>query len=74
MQKWVKIPDVFLKNHLIFLVYKQSDPMDYFLLDAKTGELRTARPLDRESLPDATGIIVLSVRVRILIQRIKLLD
>lgn len=41
--------------------------MDYFLLDAKTGELRTARPLDRESLPGATGIIVLSVRVSILI-------
>lgn len=40
-----------------------SDPMDYFLLDAKTGELHTARPLDREALPDATGIIVLTVRV-----------
>lgn len=37
--------------------------MDYFLLDAKTGELHTARPLDREALPDATGLIVLSVRV-----------
>lgn len=39
------------------------DPMDYFLLDAKTGELHTARPLDREALPDATGLIVLTVRV-----------
>lgn len=37
--------------------------MDYFLLDPKTGELHTARPLDREALPDATGIIVLTVRV-----------
>lgn len=41
------------------------DPMDYFLLNSKTGQLHTARPLDRESLPDATGIIVLTVRVRI---------
>lgn len=39
--------------------------MDYFLLNATTGELRTARPLDREILPDATGIITLSVRVRV---------
>lgn len=38
--------------------------MDYFLLNATTGELHTARPLDREILPDATGIITLSVRVR----------
>lgn len=41
--------------------------MDYFLLDAKTGELHTARPLDREALPDATGIIILTIRVCILI-------
>lgn len=39
------------------------DPMDYFLLDSKTGELRTARPLDKEALPDATGLVVLTVRV-----------
>lgn len=37
--------------------------MDYFLLDAKSGELRTARPLDKEALPDATGLVVLTVRV-----------
>lgn len=37
--------------------------MDYFLLDAKSGELHTARPLDREALSDATGIIILTVRV-----------
>lgn len=46
----------------------QLDPMDYFLLDSKTGELHTARPLDREALPDATGIIVLTVRVCILMK------
>lgn len=38
--------------------------MDYFLLDRNTGELRTARPLDKEALPDATGLIALSVRAR----------
>lgn len=38
--------------------------MEYFLLDSKTGELRTAKPLDKEALPDATGLVVLSVRVR----------
>lgn len=42
----------------------RSDPMDYFLLDSRTGELRTAKPLDREALPDATGVVVLTVRAR----------
>lgn len=37
--------------------------MDYFLLDAKTGELRTAKPLDKEALPDDTGLIILTVKV-----------
>lgn len=37
--------------------------MDYFLLDSRTGELRTAKPLDKEALPDATGLVVLTVRV-----------
>lgn len=46
-----------------FLCVLQLDPMDYFLLDAKSGELHTARPLDREALPGATGIIVLTIRV-----------
>lgn len=46
----------------------QLDPMDYFLLDPKSGELHTARPLDREALQDATGIIVLTVRVCISIE------
>lgn len=47
----------------IFMRFFSLDSMDYFLLDAKSGELRTARPLDREALPDATGLITLSVRV-----------
>lgn len=42
-----------------------SDPMDYFLLNDKTGELRTAKPLDKEALEDATGLIVVIVRVSI---------
>lgn len=37
--------------------------MDYFLLNEKSGELRTAKPLDREALPDSTGLITLTVRV-----------
>lgn len=41
------------------------DPMDYFLLNDKTGELRTAKPLDKEALEDATGLIVVIVRVSI---------
>lgn len=40
--------------------------MDYFLLDKYTGELRTAKPLDREALIDTAGIIKLTVRVCIL--------
>lgn len=36
--------------------------MDYFLLDVHTGELRTGKPLDKEALPDATGVITLTVK------------
>lgn len=36
--------------------------MDYFLLDAQTGELRTGKPLDKEALPDATGVITLVIK------------
>lgn len=41
--------------------------MDYFLLDEKTGELRTARPLDKEALPDNTGLTKLLIQARELI-------
>lgn len=41
-----------------------SNPMDYFLVDSKTGELRTAKPLDKEELPETSGIITLTVRAR----------
>lgn len=43
------------------------DPSDYFLLDAHSGELRTAKPLDREALEDSTGIITLGIRARELV-------
>ncbi|XP_030375900.1 cadherin-87A [Scaptodrosophila lebanonensis] len=44
-----------------------SNPGDYFLLNAHTGELRTAKPLDREALPDSTGLITLLIRARELV-------
>ncbi|XP_055585161.1 cadherin-87A [Uranotaenia lowii] len=44
-----------------------TNPMDYFLLDRLTGELRTAKPLDKEALPDDTGLIILTVKARELI-------
>lgn len=48
--------------------------MDYFLLDSKSGELRTAKPLDKESLPDETGLIKLSVRAREVVDGVPLND
>ncbi|EDW97645.1 cadherin-87A [Drosophila yakuba] len=45
----------------------RTNPNDYFLLDAQTGELRTAKPLDREALEDSTGIISLVIRARELV-------
>ncbi|EEB19942.1 conserved hypothetical protein [Pediculus humanus corporis] len=39
-----------------------TNPQDYFLLDGKTGELRTAKPLDKESLEDSTGVLTLKIR------------
>lgn len=44
-----------------------TNPMDYFLLDERTGELRTAKPLDREALNDSTGLISLLIRARELV-------
>lgn len=40
------------------------DPFDYFLLDSDTGELKTAKPLDREALADSTGVLTLIVKAR----------
>lgn len=41
-----------------------ANPLDYFLIDSTSGELRTAKPLDKEELPDASGIVTLIVRAR----------
>lgn len=43
------------------------DPFDYFLLDDDSGELRTAKPLDREALENSTGVLTLIVKARELI-------
>ncbi|KYN32871.1 Cadherin-87A, partial [Trachymyrmex septentrionalis] len=47
-----------------------TDPFDYFLLDDDTGELRTAKPLDREALENSTGVLTLIVKARELIDGI----
>lgn len=39
--------------------------MDYFSLDGLTGDLTTAKSIDRESLFNKNGIITLTVRVSI---------
>ncbi|XP_076686160.1 cadherin 87A isoform X2 [Andrena cerasifolii] len=44
-----------------------TNPFDYFLLDDETGELRTAKPLNREALKDSTGVLTLKVKARELI-------
>ncbi|KAJ1523428.1 hypothetical protein ONE63_001290 [Megalurothrips usitatus] len=44
-----------------------NNPLEYFLLDSSTGELRTARPLDREALEDTTGVLKVKIRARELI-------
>ncbi|XP_025413054.1 cadherin-87A isoform X2 [Sipha flava] len=40
------------------------NPMDYFSLDGLSGDLTTAKPIDRESLSNNNGIITLTVRAR----------
>jgi hypothetical protein len=39
--------------------------MDYFYLDGLSGNLSTAKPIDRETLSNNNGIITLTVRVSI---------
>lgn len=39
--------------------------MNLFLLDAVTGELRTAKPLDKESVDNAEGILSLNIKVTV---------
>lgn len=60
--EWYIDSSVFHEFHKIF-----ADPFDYFLLDDETGELRTAKPLNREALKDSTGVLTLEVKARELI-------
>ncbi|CAH0398993.1 unnamed protein product [Chilo suppressalis] len=39
-----------------------TNPLDFFVLDSATGELRTAKPLDREALADPSSPLNLTVR------------
>ncbi|XP_068626040.1 cadherin-87A isoform X2 [Battus philenor] len=39
-----------------------TNPLDFFWLDSNTGELKTAKPLDREALPDPNSPLNLTVR------------
>ncbi|KAG6448204.1 hypothetical protein O3G_MSEX005352 [Manduca sexta] len=39
-----------------------TNPLDFFLLDSTTGELRTAKPLDREALKDPSSPLNLTIR------------
>lgn len=49
--------------YITYLNFAVLDPMNYFLLDASTGELRTAKPLDRESLDNQSGVLTFLVKV-----------
>lgn len=51
-----------------------TNPMDYFLLDERTGELRTAKPLDREALVESTGLITLTIRAREVVNGVPIND
>ncbi|XP_058810290.1 cadherin-87A isoform X2 [Phymastichus coffea] len=44
-----------------------TNPFDYFLLDAESGEIYTAKPLDREALENSTGVLTFDLRARELI-------
>ncbi|VVC44201.1 Hypothetical protein CINCED_3A007173 [Cinara cedri] len=70
--------DILVGTHILTINAKDGDrgeprnivydliqnPMDYFSLDGLSGDLSTAKPIDRESLSDNNGIITLIVRAR----------
>ncbi|XP_077297943.1 cadherin 87A [Arctopsyche grandis] len=41
-----------------------TNPHDYFILDSVTGDLKTGKPLDRESLVDTSAPLNLTIRAR----------
>ncbi|KAK9728307.1 Cadherin domain [Popillia japonica] len=51
-----------------------NNPMNYFLLDPIKGELRTARPLDREALENSAGVLTFNIRARELVDGVKIED
>ncbi|XP_063930740.1 cadherin-87A isoform X2 [Zophobas morio] len=48
-----------------------NNPLDYFILDAITGELRTARPLDKEAVDNPQGILTLNIKAHELVDGVK---
>lgn len=63
-----KSPKMPFKHLIVFLI---SDPLDFFFLDRNTGELKTAKPLDREALEDPSSPLNLTVRVSTVLNEIK---
>ncbi|KAF5276236.1 hypothetical protein FQR65_LT04041 [Abscondita terminalis] len=39
-----------------------NNPMDYFLIDPITGQIRTARPLDKEAISNPYGLLTLEIQ------------
>ncbi|XP_060523658.1 cadherin-87A isoform X2 [Cylas formicarius] len=48
-----------------------SNPMDYFILDPMSGELRTARPLDKEAINNPEGIIKFEIKAHELVDGVR---
>ncbi|XP_022834034.1 cadherin-87A [Spodoptera litura] len=51
-----------------------TNPLDFFLLDRNTGELRTAKPLDREALADPSSPLNLTVRATELVNGVPVIS
>ncbi|XP_063893828.1 cadherin-87A [Helicoverpa armigera] len=51
-----------------------TNPLDFFLLDSQTGELRTAKPLDREALADPSSPLNLTVRATELVNGVPVIS
>ncbi|XP_072929429.1 cadherin-87A [Epargyreus clarus] len=51
-----------------------TNPLDFFLLDSSTGELKTAKPLDREALADPSSPLNLTVRATEIVNGVPLIS
>ncbi|KAJ0177573.1 hypothetical protein K1T71_006446 [Dendrolimus kikuchii] len=51
-----------------------TNPLDFFLLDSSSGELRTAKPLDREALADPSSPLNLTIRATELVNGVPLIS